>query len=87
LVSLIAFGRLAELISEGDQQIERIEFPNLNAVHFLIRGLLGKGCTSNMRVDMLSKSVGEFLRARHVDVPKRLLKTAGWHPKVKELAL
>lgn len=70
-----------------DLKIERIEFPNVRAVHFLIRGLLGKGCTSNMRLDMLSKSVGEFLRAKKVDVPKGLLKSAGWHPAVKNLGL
>lgn len=70
-----------------DITIDRIEFPNVRAVHFLIRGLLGRGCTSNMRLDMLSKSVGEYFRSKPVDVPKKILKTAGWHPEVAKLGL
>lgn len=78
------------LADEGkgmDIKIERIEFPNVRAVHFLIRGLLGKGCTSNTRLDMLSKSVGEYFRSKAVDIPKRILKSAGWHPAVANLGL
>jgi len=54
-------------------EIVRHEFPNLRAVHFVLRGLLGTGGSSNLRVDPIGKAVGEFLRARLVDVPEELL--------------
>ncbi|KAI9021368.1 hypothetical protein DFJ74DRAFT_121882 [Hyaloraphidium curvatum] len=91
LRSKLTLDFFTELLAEEGKgmniSIERIEFPNVRAVHFLIRGLLGKGCMSNMRLDMLSKSVGEYFRAKLVDVPKRLLKEAGWHPAVAKLEL
>lgn len=54
-------------------QVERCEFPNLWAVHFVIRGILEEGVSSNTRLDGFAKSIGEFLRARHVDLPVDLL--------------
>ncbi len=56
-----------------DIKIVRHEFPNLNAVHFLLKGLLGTGGSSNLRVDQIGKAVGEYIRAKHVQVPKQLL--------------
>lgn len=54
-------------------RIERVEFPGLLAVHFVIHDYLGKGVSSTVRMDSLAKSVAEFLRARYVDVPNRFL--------------
>ncbi|MGO9380840.1 MAG: hypothetical protein ACLP4W_01790 [Mycobacterium sp.] len=39
--------------------IERYELPNLVAVNFLIRGLLGTGATSSLRLDSQAKALGE----------------------------
>jgi hypothetical protein len=52
--------------------IERYELPNLGAVNFLIRGLLGTGATSSLRLDAQAKALGEWLRARSIKVPKSL---------------
>lgn len=53
--------------------IYRYELPNLGAVNFLIRGLLGTGATSTLRLDAQAKALGEWLRARSIKVPKSLV--------------
>ena len=53
--------------------IYRYELPNLGAVNFLIRGLLGTGATSTLRLDAQAKALGEWLRARTIKVPKSLV--------------
>ena len=58
----------------ADYQIERFDFPNIKAVNFYIHGILGDGASSNTKVDALAKSLGEYLRAKKVNVPKELLK-------------
>ena len=45
------------------------------AVHFVIRGILQDVVSSSSILDGFGKSVGEFIRARHVDLPKDLLQT------------
>lgn len=74
LRSLLTAEELRRLMPEAEGlEIVRHEFPNLRAVHFVLRGLLGTGGSSNLRVDPIGKAVGEFLRARVVDVPEQLL--------------
>ena len=55
--------------------IARYELPNLGAVNFVLRGLLGTGATSTMRLDAQAKALGEWLRARNTKVPQPLVKT------------
>ncbi|MBN1093427.1 DUF1446 domain-containing protein [Blastococcus sp. TML/M2B] len=50
--------------------LRRHEFPHLRAVHFVLEGLLGTGGSSNLRVDQIGKSVGEYLRSKLVPVPE-----------------
>jgi hypothetical protein len=47
--------------------------PNLRAVNIVVTGLLGEGVSSGTRIDPQGKGLGEWLRARHVDVPDVLL--------------
>ena len=54
--------------------IERYELPNLGAVNFLVRGLLGTGATSTLRLDAQAKALGEWLRARSTKLPRSLVK-------------
>jgi hypothetical protein len=54
-------------------EIDRYELPNLLAVNFVLHGLLGEGVSSSTRTDPQAKSLGEFLRARWVEVPKDLV--------------
>ena len=49
------------------------EAPRLGAVNFVIRGLLGDGATSSLRLDAQAKALGEWLRARVVKAPRDLV--------------
>jgi hypothetical protein len=67
--------RLKELMPETAKlDVVRYEFPRLRAVNFVIVGLLGEGVASSTRQDPQAKSLGEYLRAKHVDVPVSLAK-------------
>ncbi|MFJ3219958.1 acyclic terpene utilization AtuA family protein [Kitasatospora sp. NPDC086801] len=70
----LSTAELRRLLPEvKDLDVVRHEFPQLRAVHFILRGLLGTGGSSNLRVDQVGKAVGEYLRAKHVLVPEALL--------------
>ncbi|MEU6759538.1 acyclic terpene utilization AtuA family protein [Streptomyces sp. NPDC046685] len=56
--------------------VVRHELPNLRALNFEIRGLLGDGVASGHRFDPQAKALGEWLRARHLDIPTHLLPSA-----------
>ena len=66
--------RIHVLMPEADGlEIDRFELPNLLALNFVLHGLLGEGVSSSTRTDPQAKSLGEFLRARWVEVPKDLI--------------
>jgi hypothetical protein len=67
--------RLKELLPEtAPLTVERYDLPNLRAVNFVLRGLLGAGgVAASTRFDPQAKALGELLRARHVEIPVRLL--------------
>ncbi|GMK53562.1 hypothetical protein CspeluHIS016_0101480 [Cutaneotrichosporon spelunceum] len=75
LRTLLSRKKMVELL--GDEfkgnRVERVEFPGMMAVHFVVHDYLGRGVSSTVRMDSLAKSVAEFLRARHVDLPNRFL--------------
>ncbi|MCL1598583.1 MAG: DUF1446 domain-containing protein [Actinomycetia bacterium] len=65
---------LGELLPEvADLDVERYELPNVRGLNFTIHGLLGKGVASSTRFDPQAKSLGEWLRSRHMDIPESLL--------------
>ncbi|MFF3652111.1 acyclic terpene utilization AtuA family protein [Streptomyces sp. NPDC002181] len=55
--------------------VTRHPLPNLRALNFTVAGILGDGVASAHRFDPQAKALGEWLRARHVDIPARLLPT------------
>jgi hypothetical protein len=62
--------KFRELVPEAASlEIERHELPNLLALNFVVKGFLGEGVSSSTRTDPQAKSLGEFLRARLVDLP------------------
>lgn len=74
LRAFLSSDEFRRLFPDGkDLDLVRHEFPELHAVHFVIRGLLGTGGSSNNRIDQVGKAVGEYLRARIVPVPEHLL--------------
>jgi hypothetical protein len=67
--------RLHELLPEAaGLEIRRHEFATLRGLNFVVVGLLGEGVASSVRPDAQAKGLGEFLRSRTVDVPRRLLR-------------
>ena len=66
--------RLRALLPEAAElTIERHRLPAIRSLNFMIRGLLGEGVAASSRQDGQAKSLGEWLRARHVDMPTSLL--------------
>ncbi|WP_405820902.1 acyclic terpene utilization AtuA family protein [Streptomyces sp. NBC_00838] len=63
-----------ELIPESrDLTVERHVLPQLRALNFTVRGLLGEGVAARARFDPQAKALGEWLRSRHADIPEVLL--------------
>ncbi len=52
--------------------IDRAMLPNLHAVNFTIRGILGDGVAASTRSDPQAKTLGEYVRARIVELPVEL---------------
>jgi len=78
LAGSLTVERFRELIPEArDLAVHRYELPNLLAVNFVVVGLLGEGVSSSTRVDPQAKGLGEWLRARVVELPVELLERQG----------
>jgi len=75
LQGFLTVEKLTALLPEASPPtVERYDLPNLRAVNFVLRGLLGAGgVAASTRFDPQAKALGELLRARVVDVPVRLL--------------
>ena len=56
-------------------KIRRYEFDNLNALNFVVEGLLGEGVSSSTRSDPQGKGAGEYVRSRVVPIPLSLIPT------------
>jgi len=66
--------KLRELLPEAaGLEIDRYPLPALRSVNFVLHGLLEEGVAASTRQDGQAKSLGEWLRARVVDVPEALL--------------
>ena len=74
LASFLTVERLRALIAEArDLEVERYELPNLLALNFVVKGLLGDGVAASLRSDPQAKTLGEYLRAKVVEIPESLL--------------
>ncbi|KAI8626565.1 DUF1446-domain-containing protein [Xylariaceae sp. FL1651] len=76
LQSFMTSQRIKELLGndwDDKYAVERCEFAHLWAVHFVVKGILQEGVSSSSIIDGLAKSFGEFLRARHVELPVDLV--------------
>ena len=70
--------RFKALIPEAHGlKVDRYLLPNIRAINFVVRGLLGEGVASSTRIDPQAKGLGEYIRAKHVDIPESLLREAG----------
>jgi hypothetical protein len=74
LVEALTVERLKALLPECQGLgIERYPLPNLLAINFVMRGLLGDGVAASTRSDPQAKTLGEYFRAKLVDLPATLL--------------
>ncbi len=77
LAHYLTIEQFRELVSEArNLEVQRYELPNLRSVNFVIVGLLGEGVASSTRSDPQAKSLGEYLRAKIVDLPVSLIADA-----------
>ena len=76
LKGLLTTKKLKELLGaeyKDGEDIDRVEFHGLWAVHFLLHNHLDRGVNSTSTYDILGKQVGEYLRAKWVDIPETFL--------------
>jgi len=67
--------KIKELMPDlAEFQIDRYELPNILSLNFYIHGILEDGVSSNTRKDGQAKSLGEYLRAKYIEIPKSLIK-------------
>ena len=65
--------KIKELLPDLQEfEIDRYELPNILSLNFYVHGILEDGVSSNTRKDGQAKSLGEYLRAKYVDIPKSL---------------
>jgi hypothetical protein len=78
MAQFLTVEKLKELMPDvAAYEIDRYEMPNLKAMNFYIRGILGEGVSANNRLDGQAKSMGEYLRSRTIEVPAQLAAEAG----------
>lgn len=66
--------RLQDLLPEtADLAVRRHRLPAIRSLNFVIIGLLQEGVAASTRQDGQAKSLGEWLRARVVEIPESLL--------------
>ena len=74
LIRYLSVDKLKELLPDlRDFSIDRYELANINSLNFYIHDILQDGVSSNNRKDGQAKSLGEYLRAKEIKVPKNLL--------------
>jgi hypothetical protein len=74
LDDFLSVERLRELLPETRElDVDRFALPNLLAINFVVKGLLGDGVAASLRSDPQAKSLGEYLRAKRAPIPISLL--------------
>jgi hypothetical protein len=74
LDSFLTLERLRGLLPELEPlPVDRFRLPALRSLNFVVHGLLEEGVAASTRQDSQAKSLGEWLRARVVDIPEVLL--------------
>ncbi|MCP4681121.1 MAG: DUF1446 domain-containing protein [Desulfobacterales bacterium] len=73
LKDFLTVEKLKELLTDmALYEIERFELPNLLALNFYVKGVLGDGVSASLRMDPQAKSLGEYLRAKTIEIPASL---------------
>ncbi|KAI8289928.1 hypothetical protein K4K60_007396 [Colletotrichum sp. SAR11_57] len=85
LRSYMSRAKVQEMMGDDwqtDFSIERVEFPGIFAVHFVVYGILGRGVSSSKRLDGFGKGFIDYFRDKEVEVPVSILDTmiGGFQP-------
>ncbi|MCF8111150.1 MAG: DUF1446 domain-containing protein [Desulfobacteraceae bacterium] len=65
--------KLKDLLADcAPYEIDRYELPNLWALNFDIHGILGDGVAASTKSDPQAKTLGEYLRARIIEMPEAI---------------
>lgn len=74
LDTFLTTDKLKVLLPEAaDLRVDRHPLPAIRSINFVLHGLLQEGVAASTRQDPQAKSLGEWLRARVVDLPEALL--------------
>lgn len=75
LAGKLTVDRFKALVPEAASlEVRRYLLPNLFAVNFVIVGLLDGGATETLRFDPQAKALGEYVRAKVMNIPSTLLR-------------
>jgi hypothetical protein len=73
LYDFLTVEKLKELLPDLEQyEIERYELPNILSLNFYVHDILQEGVSSSTRLDGQAKSLGEYLRAKDIEIPNYL---------------
>jgi len=76
LRTYLSRARVAQMLEDEmhpEYSIERVEFPKIFVVHFVVYGILGRGVSSSKRLDGFGKGFADYFREKLVEVPQSLL--------------
>ena len=74
LYDFLTVDKLKELLPDLQEfKIERYELPNILSLNFYVHDILQDGVSSSTRLDGQAKSLGEYLRAKDIEVPDFLI--------------
>ena len=75
LFEFLTIEKLKELLPDlNNFEIDRYDLPNIKSLNFYIHDILEDGVSSNNRKDGQAKSLGEYLRAKIIDIPNSIMK-------------
>ena len=73
LYAYLTVEKFKELLQDtAEFEVIRYEMPNICSLNFYIKGILGEGVAASVRIDGQAKSLGEYLRAKTIEVPSVL---------------
>ncbi|MGY9074566.1 MAG: acyclic terpene utilization AtuA family protein [Acidimicrobiales bacterium] len=74
LADFLTVDQLGRLMPEAaEREVDRYDLPNILSLNFIFHGLLEEGVAASTRQDPQAKALGEYLRAKIVEIPDALL--------------
>lgn len=74
LLEFLTVDRLKLLLPDtAELEISRYQLPNIFAINFYIKGYLGTGVSSNIKLDGQAKALGEYLRVQTIEAPQVII--------------